>query len=109
MPIRKHTATRAAIVLTAPGLSGWAVTSMPSISWTTNVTISPARNTLSRRVRQWTWRRRINEISEAVMNVSPAAATAVAVGPILFPGISAKSDTARALVNAVSAAEARMR
>ena len=41
--------------------------------------------------------------------VSPPAATTTAVTPIFSPGISANSDTASALVNAVSAADARMR
>jgi hypothetical protein len=35
---------------------------------------------------RWTWRRRIGESSDAVTNVSPAAATATAVGPGLAPG-----------------------
>lgn len=43
------------------------------------------------------------------MNISPRIATTSAAQPTLFPGMRANSDTARALVNAVSAADARTR
>ena len=49
IPIRKQTTTRIAIVFTAPESPGWAITSTPSISWITNVTASPSRNSPSPR------------------------------------------------------------
>jgi hypothetical protein len=109
IPIRKQTITRIAIVFTSPGLSGWAITSAPLTSWTTNVTASPSRNSASRTVPHRTWRSRISDSIDAVMNRSPVTATTTAAGPIFCPGTSANSDTASALVNAVSAADARMR
>ena len=109
MPIRKQTITRIAIVLTAPGLRGVTISSTPWTSWITNVTASPVRNSASRAVAQRIWRSRTRDSSAAAMKASPRTATATEVGPILCPGTSANSDTASALVNAVRAADARMR
>ena len=51
----------------------------------------------------------MSESTDAVMNIRPAAATIKAVQPILSPGISANNETASALLNPVSAADARTR
>ncbi len=109
IPIRKQTTTKTAIVFTALESRGWVITSTPWISWLTNVTASASRNSASRTVPHRTWRARTSDSSDAVTKVSPAAATATAVGPIFCPGISANSDTASALMNDVSAAAARIR
>jgi len=101
--------TRIAIVFTAPASPGWAITSAPMMSWITNATVSPIRNSASRTIPHRTWRRRTNNSSDAATNASPPVATTTAAIPILCPGISANSDTASALLNAVSAAVARMR
>ena len=77
------------------------------------MTASPTRNSVSRAVLHRTWPgerpSRTRDSSAAATKASPAAATATAAGPILCPGTSANSDTVSALVNAVSAADARMR
>ena len=52
---------------------------------------------------------RTSDDRDAITNSSPRAATIAAVQPIFSPGISANSDTASELTNAVSAADARMR
>ena len=96
-------------MFTSPALPGSPITSAPSIIWTTKIVASPTRNSASRRVPNRTSCRRISDSSDAATNVSPAAATATAVAAIFCPGISANSDTASALVNAVSAADARIR
>ena len=96
------------MVSTAPALPGRTGNSMPSISRTTNVTISPTRNSSSRMERQLTWRSRIRDSSDAVTNMRPPPATATA-GPSVWPRASDSSDTTSALVKAVSAADARMR
>ncbi len=108
-PTRKQTTTRAAIVFTSPDPPGSAITPAPSIIWNTKVTASPTRNSASRTVPHWTGRSWISDSSEAATKASPTAATITAVTPILCPGISANSDTASALMNAVSAADARIR
>src|SRR5690348_14891313 len=114
MPTRKQTITRIAIVSTAPGLLELVTISTASTSWITNMTASPSRNTASRTVLHRTSPRRsrpsrTSDSSAAATNASPAADTDTAAQPILCPGTRANSDTASALVNAVSAAEARMR
>jgi hypothetical protein len=73
------------------------------------VTVSKTRNTPSRTVAHRTSCRRTSDDRDASTNSNPRAATITAVQPIFSPGISANSDTASALVNAVSAADARMR
>jgi hypothetical protein len=108
-PMKKQTVTTIAIVSTEPESPGWATTSAPAISWSTNVTMSPARNRPSRTALHRTSCRRTSDSSDAMTNRSPKVATITAVQPIFSPGISANSDTASALVKAVSAADARMR
>jgi hypothetical protein len=107
--MKKQTVTTIAIVSTQPESSGCATTSAPAINWSTNVTISPTRNTPSRTVIHPSSCRRTSDNSEATTNSTPMAATVTDVQPIFSPGISANSDTASALMNAVSAADARMR
>ncbi len=112
-PTRKQITTRIAIAFTSPAslaaVPGPASKATPSIIWTTKTTASPTRNSPSRTTAHRTWCRRISDSSDAATNVSPTAATTTVATPIFCPGISANSDTASALMNAVSAADARMR
>ena len=109
MPMRKQQTTRIAIVSTSPALSGSAITAMPFVIWMTNTTAKPIRKMASRMVAHRSRPRRTSDSSAAATNSSPVAATATDVAAIFCPGISANSDTASALVNAVRAATARMR
>jgi hypothetical protein len=109
IPTRKQQTTKIAMFSTSPEFPGSAITSSPWINWMTNTMASTIRNTLSRTVAHRISWRRIRDSSADTMNTSPVAETATDVGPILCPGISANSETASALVNAVKAATARMR
>ena len=113
IPIRKQNTTRIAIVFTSPASlaasPGPASTAAPTIIWSTKTAASPTRNSASRTMFHRTWCRRISDSSDAATNRSPKTATVTVATPILCPGISANSDTASVLVNAVSAADARMR
>jgi hypothetical protein len=51
----------------------------------------------------------VRDTDRGPADARPVNATATAVHPTLCPGTSANSDTASAFMNAVSAAEARMR
>jgi hypothetical protein len=109
IPTRKQQTTKIAMLFTSPELPGSAVTLIPWRNWMTNTMASPIRNKPSRTVvHRISWRR-IKDSSADTMNTSPDAETATDVGPIFSPGISANSETASALVNAVKAATARMR
>jgi hypothetical protein len=99
--------TRIAIVCAAPPLCGLAFNSSPAMSWNTNTAASHAMNTRSGRSCYRSLRTRISDSSDAATNSSPMIATAVAA-PLVSP-VSENNDTASALVNAVSAAEARSR
>ena len=81
----------------------------PPTSWTAKVVARPSRKAASRASRQPGRRKRNSERTEAVRNTSPRIATTSAAQPTLSPGINANSDTASALVNATSAADARTR
>ena len=109
IPMRKQTITRIARLFTVPESPGWYTTSMPLISWRTNVTPSPARKAASRAVGHRTCLTRMSESSDATTNSSPSTATIVAAIATFSPGTSANSETVSALMNAVSAAFARIR
>jgi EmrB/QacA subfamily drug resistance transporter len=107
IPTRKQTTTRTAIVCAAPPLGGLAFTCSPAMNWNTKTMASPAMNTRSGKSRHRSLRTRISDSSDATTNSSPTTATATAA-PLVSP-VSENNDTASALVNAVSAAEARSR
>ena len=108
-PMKKQTVTTTAMVSTEPESPGCRITSSPASSCSTKVTMSKTRNTPSRTVAHRTSCMRTSDDRDAITNSSPMAATIADVQPIFSPGISANSDTASALMNDVSAADARMR
>jgi hypothetical protein len=74
-----------------------------------NPTISPARNSKSRAGFTFTWRNRTRESRVAATKAIPKTDTVIDVHPIFSPGSSPNNEIVSALVNAVSAADARTR
>ena len=72
---------------------------MPAMSWITNATVWPARNSASRGPLRCRRRRRMSESSEAATKNSPRMATMIAGQAMPIPGMRTNSETASALEN----------
>ena len=109
IPMKKHTITRIAIPRAAPTSPAFEMSRNAKNTWRPNTATRPPKNRMSRGGTGWDSRTRRRDSNDAATKSSPSSPTTNPGQRRPTPGTSPNSAIASALLNDVSAADARTR